>query len=464
MLTIERMFDTIVSMTTGSTSSTSDPALVITDAMISVDHELTHLPPSDSLQLIEFCRRRLDASEARILAERYELGATDRDVEDMAKRSDGKTSKAEAKKKARRAKATNANPGLADRMEDGTLSGEQADIIASAAAETDGEAACDEELIDTIAGTNPEQGKKKARDYINKRRDADDVQKRHNRQHRRRGVYRHRLANGNHALTIHGTEERIDEIERKIHAGSDAEYRADGGRDVPTHKHPRTTDQRNFDAAYKLLSGAIAEATAGPKKQSRHVTVFVTTTVDQLTGVDESPWTTVDGKPLPASVVEELAGDAGFVAQIFSAEGELLWQGRRHRLATPAQVRGLISRDKGCVQCGAHPDKCVVHHLLPWEAPRKGPTNVNNLVLLCTDCHVRLHANKQTMFYDRASQTWKIRPATRDEIPPDNHRRQKTKAPPGKYAKPHTWERPPQPGIRSMNLENEDPLEARKAS
>ena len=170
----EQTFDTVVLVK----SSPSDPTLVVTDAMIAVDHELTHLPAKSALQLIEFCRRRLAATEARVLADRYEAGASDRDVEDMAKRSDGKTSKAEAKKKARRAKATNANPGLADRMEDGTLSGEQADIIASAAAETDGEAACDEELIDTIAGTNPEQGKKKARDYINKRRDADDVQPR----------------------------------------------------------------------------------------------------------------------------------------------------------------------------------------------------------------------------------------------------------------------------------------------
>ena len=88
----------------------------VTDSMISIDHQLTHIPAKTALELIEFCRRRLDATEARILADRYEKGATDRDVEDLAKGSDGKTSKAAAKKKARRAKATNANPDLADRL------------------------------------------------------------------------------------------------------------------------------------------------------------------------------------------------------------------------------------------------------------------------------------------------------------------------------------------------------------
>ena len=182
-------------------------ALSVTDSMISVDHQLSHVPAKTALELIEFCRRRLDATESRILADRYEKGATDRDVEDLAKGSDGKTSKAQAKKKARRARATNANPDLAERLSRGDMSSEQVDVIADAADETDGAAACDEELIDSVANTNPEQGKKKAREYVNKRSDAGDVQKRFDRQNRRRGVYTHRLANGNKAITIHGPNE-----------------------------------------------------------------------------------------------------------------------------------------------------------------------------------------------------------------------------------------------------------------
>ncbi len=417
--------------------------------MRSVDRELTDLPPKSALELIEFCRRRLDASEARVLADRYEKGASDRDVERMAAGSDGKTSKAEAQKRARRAKATNANPGLADRLANGSMSTEQADIIASAAASTDGEAACNEELIESVAATSPEQGQKKARAFVNERVDVDDVQKRHDRQNALRGVYRHRLPNGNAAITIHGSDEFVDEMERNVHAVSDLEYQKDGGREVKRSKHRRTHDQRNFDAARKLLTGG---SQGGSVKQPRRAIIFVTATVDQLSGRDLTPITTIDGKPLPMSFVEDIAGDASFIAQLFSVEGELLWQGRQKRLATPAQINGLISRDRGCVQCGAPAELCVAHHLLPWEAPRKGPTNISNLVLLCTDCHVRLHAARQTMYYDISSKTWRVRAATAEELPPEGRPRadgeRSHKEAPGRYDKPRLWDRPPKPGIR----------------
>ena len=442
-------------------------ALSVTDSMINIEHQLHHVPAKTGLELVEFCRRRLEATEARILADRYEKGATDRDVEDMAKGSDNKTSKAAAKRKARRAKATNANPDLADRLAKGDMSSEQVDVIADAADETDGAAACDEELIDTVSKTNPEQGKRKAREYVNKRRDASDVQKKFDRQNRRRGVYTHRLANGNKAITIHGPDAHIDEIEAAIHAGSDVEYKSDGGRDVANSKHRRTHDQRNFDAVRKLFAQNSdttdsGKASARPSASSRKTTIFVKATVDQLNGTDQSPFTTVDGKPLPQSLIEELMQNASWIGQIFSAQGELLWQGRKVRLATPAQINGLISRDGGCVECGAHHSKCVAHHLLPWEAPRKGPTNINNLVLLCQDCHTRLHRNKHTMFYDPKSQTWLTRRATPDEIPPDGG--PAPNKPPGKYrakrrttqpepgtkprTKPYLHEKQPQPGIR----------------
>ena len=391
-----------------------DPAVVVADALSVIERVLAELPPKAALQSLNFVRRRCDASEAQILADRFEKGASSRQVEAMAGQDEG-TSKAEAKKKARRAKATNANPGLATKLATGTLSTEQADVIAEAAEDTDGEAACDEKLIEEIASTSPEQGKKKAREYINKRKNGDDTQRRYDKQRRGRGVYRHRLPNGNDAITFHGAKEDIDEIERATNAASDIEYQADGGRDVPNMKHPRTRDQRNFDAAHKLItntpqstpsqatsSQATTTKSARSKRASkaqRATTVFITTTVDQWSGVDPSPMTGLDGKPLPRSYVEQLAGDASFVAQVFSADGELLWQGREVRLATPAQITGLISRDKGCVECNAHPDKCVAHHLLPWEAPRKGPTNINNLAMVCDDCHIRMHQAKQTMYF-----------------------------------------------------------------
>jgi hypothetical protein len=418
----------------------ADPAAVVRDHMLVVEHVLATLPPKSSLEMLSFVRSRVDAVEARIVADRYEAGASDRGVEELL-RKDGKTSKSAAKVRARRGKATNANSEIADRMAAGSLSAEQADVIADAAEETDGEAACDSELIDQIASTTPEQGKKKATEYVNSRKDASGVQTRHDRQKRPRGWYRHRLSNGNSALTLHGDGESIDEIERNIRAQADTEYRTDGGRDVLSAKHPRTSDQRGFDGAKKLICDRSKdpEGSKGARPRSnRRTTVFLKATVDQVTGTGSTLFRTVDGKPLPVTVVEELACGSDFIAQIFSVHGELLWQGRKTRLATPAQINGLISRDGGCVLCGSHHDRCVAHHLLPWDAPAKGDTNIDLLAFVCEDCHPRIHQQKLTLYYDRTTQTWKLRAATWEEIPPCNG-----PAPPKPSDKHQAYRRPP---------------------
>ncbi len=463
--------------TTFTAAPGTDPALVVTDAMIRIDHELTHLPTKTALQLINFSRNRLDATEARLLADRYENGASDRQVEDLV-RNQGNTSKKEAKKRASRAKATNANPDIATKLETGELTTEQADVIADAAEETDGAAACDPELIEQVSKTTPEQGRKKARKYVNDRQNADDIQNRHDKQHRQRGWYRHRLPNGNSAITFHGTDEKIDDIERKVTTGADQEYQADGGRNVPRHKHPRTNDQRGFDAAHKLITGTGTENNnscnnsrdadqdagnannsdadqgdhasqaghtdeansskssnkppARPQRRTVRDVVHVNVTLEQLTGTDRSAIIASDGKPLPRSIFDELVCGADFIAHIFDGNGDLLWQGRRKRLATPAQINGLIARDGQCVQCGAHHTKCVAHHLLPSIAPAQGETNINNLAFVCDDCHIRIHQQNLTLYYDPGNQTWKTRAAKPHEIPPDNQH-QKPKPTVGKY-------------------------------
>lgn len=434
-------------------SAAADPALTVTDALITIDHALSHLPAKSALQLLEFARRRIDATEARVLADRFENGATDSDVEDMI-RSENNTSKAEAKRRAKRAKATNANPDIADRMDDGSLSAEQADVIASAAADTDGEAACDTELIEEVAATSPEQAKKKARKYVNKRRSGDDIQNEHDRQRRRRSVYRYRTSDGDHVLAFQGDKMSIDAMERRVNAQADVEYQQDGGRDIPKRKHPRSHDQRRFDAAEKLIcdhadKGSVS--TSKPKDRRRNAaTIIVTSTVD-LKDPKNAVFASADGATLPRSVVEDLMWDASWIGQVYSIEGELLWQGRAVRYATPAQVTGLIARDGGCVLCTTHYDQCEAHHCDPWEAPMQGETNIDRLALLCRSCHTDLHQRKRTLFYERTSRTWKTRPARWEETPPDgpnNHtRRKQSEKPP--HTKPHLHE------IRRNKLRND---------
>ena len=457
------MFDIVIVMPSARTvnqqriRAEEDPALAVTDATIVIDHAVAHVPAKVALQLLEFARRRLDASEARILADRYDAGASDSDVEDMI-RSENNTSKAEATRRAKRAKATNANPDIANRMSDGSLSTEQADVIASAAADTDGEAACDDALIDEVSATSPEQAKRKARKYVNERRSGNEVQTEHDRQTRNRCVYRYRTAEGDHVLAFQGSKASIDRMERRCNAQADREYRNDGGRDVPSSQHRRTNDQRRFDAAEKLIcndeahtarpastssvstSAASSSPTSSERSQRRSAATIIITTVADLADPKNAVFTTADGEALPRSIVEELMWDASWIGQVYSAEGELLWQGRQVRYATPAQITGLIARDGGCVLCSAHYDRCEAHHCDPWEAPMQGETNIDRLALLCKPCHIDLHQRRRTLFYDRKSRTWKTRPALWQEIPPDR---------PAKHDRPESARRT-QPRLHEM--------------
>ena len=45
----------------------------------------------------------------------------------------------------------------------------------------------------------------------------------------------------------------------------------------------------------------------------------------------------------------------------------------------------LAARDWGCAVCGAANSFCQAHHVIHWE--NGGPTDIDNLALLCSDCH-----------------------------------------------------------------------------
>jgi hypothetical protein len=71
--------------------------------------------------------------------------------------------------------------------------------------------------------------------------------------------------------------------------------------------------------------------------------------------------------------------------------GAVLAHGRSRRLASPAQLRALIARDRGCIVpgCGLPPSRCQAHHVLWWRL--SGRTDITNLVLLCPRHHTAVH-------------------------------------------------------------------------
>jgi len=377
-----------------------------------------------ALGLLGEFRSQIAVVEAEVLAEHVMGDGDTRRAERLL--DDGKTSKREQRKKAKRAKTVDKNKALADKLGSGAMSEEQIDVIADAADKTDGAAAVDKDLIDKVAAVPPEQGKTIADEYVAEKKTAGGIQSEHDRQRAlRRASKFHNKNKGLDAISVEGDGVAVKAMWDAILKRADQMYRRDGGRDLPISQHPRTNEQRRFDAANELICGKTVHpngTTASTTTRTGSGTrpqIVISLTIEKLLGLAPEETATQHGLGLIAdSVLADYAAHADIIAALFDHNGEPLWLHRLQRYATPTQLIALILRDKGCVLCGADPAKCQAHHTMPWNAPGKGQTNLNELVLLCRTCHHRLHADNHTIYQHHTTNTWRTRPATPNETPP----------------------------------------------
>ena len=140
-----------------------------------------------------------------------------------------------------------------------------------------------------------------------------------------------------------------------------------------------------------------------PSIQGRHGPslrnqILVVAHIDAITGADPDARCEIPGTgPIPRSELERLACEAELFGILFDGHGLPLWHGRRTRTVTPQQWRTLVARDRGCVLCGAAPSYCHAHHIVPWTAPAEGPTDIDNLVLVCNRHHHHIHQHHLTL-------------------------------------------------------------------
>lgn len=82
----------------------------------------------------------------------------------------------------------------------------------------------------------------------------------------------------------------------------------------------------------------------------------------------------------------------GRVRTLLVKDERLLDVGRTHRLVTKKQYRALLKRHGGhCAYPGCpHTTKLHAHHVIPWLVG--GPTDLENLVIVCERHHLSLHA------------------------------------------------------------------------
>ena len=142
-----------------------------------------------------------------------------------------------------------------------------------------------------------------------------------------------------------------------------------------------TSQQRRADALANLITGE--GGYARPK-----TTLLVIADYDTVSG-ELKNLRYDDGLPVPVDQIAKLAADARILPAIFDAEGDPLWLGKARRDASRGQRIALAARDGGCVNCGSPFEGSEPHHI-EWFA-RGGPTDIDNLCLLCERCHHLIH-------------------------------------------------------------------------
>ncbi len=406
-------------------------------AMNVVATSLSQAPFAHAIDEIQTYRGELESLEALLVAQRSEAGFSDTSTEAIMKRS-GRVSKGEARKRTKRSETIKKNPKLAKKLSKGDLSAEKLDLLSEADDKTDGAAAHDSTLIEKLENANPDEGRSIIRDFIDDHTSQDERDSRYAKQRRRRKVWKEKRRNGMSRLVAEGDDESIDEMIGALRQNSDVLYRDDGGRDVANKDHPRSHDQRMFDAAHKLLtqdpdvepspeqSSADQPATTrsrgkAPNRPSTRPAMVFTA---NITDISDDPALLAQWKAeligsgiVPTPIRDYFACISDLSLLLVDQDGDPLWKGRGVRNATPGQWLALIVRDKGCVQCGAHHSRCEAHHQTPWTAPAKGESNIDELVMLCVDCHHRLHELNHTIYRNKSSGKWETRPATWAETP-----------------------------------------------
>ena len=352
----------------------------------------------------DLVRGKLDSIEARRLASEVGADGDDRRARKQA-RANGRRSKRAARAAARRAAAVSKNEKLADDLASGDLSSEQFDAIADAAA-SDESAATDDDFIDEIKKRNADQARKLAAKRKHQSRPTESEE---DKQRRLRRASRWKdFESGLSILQLSGDDATIEEIWTAVLAREKQLKQQDGGRDLLASQHPRTFDQRLFDAAIELLRGT------GTSSGTPSIVIGISAETGEAH--------IAGGGPVSDAYVRSILERANLSVLITDhLTGTPLWLGRKRRRASDGQVLALIVRDEGCVLCGAHWVHCEAHHVMPWNAPAKGETNINDLALLCSGCHHQVHDDRLTIIH--IDGVWTTRPARNHEIAPQGAQR-----------------------------------------
>ncbi|QBJ94816.1 HNH endonuclease [Rhodococcus sp. ABRD24] len=191
----------------------------------------------------------------------------------------------------------------------------------------------------------------------------------------------------------------------------------------------RTPAQRRADAFAEILRRYLDSGDAPIEGGERpHLSLHVNASDLARTETDHGHWESDNDPnlfgdkdvaqvphmgPLTIATARRLACDC-HLTPIVMDDGVPLNLGRTSRTVSKKQRRALIARDHGCAfpGCGAPPAHCEGHHVKHWADG--GPTDLDNLVLLCRYHHHLLHHSHWQVEVGDDRKPWFTPPASVD--------------------------------------------------
>ncbi|NNF52831.1 MAG: DUF222 domain-containing protein [Acidimicrobiales bacterium] len=126
--------------------------------------------------------------------------------------------------------------------------------------------------------------------------------------------------------------------------------------------------------------------------------------VVDLDTLRHGPWDgtikrTGGGNNISLPSLHQFLCDAWITHTVLHEDGRALAVGRKYRTATDAQRDALRIMYQTCAMCEVQFDHCEIHHIIEWE--HHGPTDLNNLIPLCSVHHQRIHHGWQLKLDDQ---------------------------------------------------------------
>ena len=289
-------------------------------------------------------------------------------------------SRSDARSQVRTITAIGAVPAVRDAVEDGRMPVANAGKLADALDKTSvGEVESDGELLAKAESLPPERFAKEAKRWAAERQ-GDGGETEYRRQRARRAV---RVWNGDDGMVhLYGQFDPVTGRRIRNRLNKDAHRLLDADK-----RHARAGgEKRSLQQCMADALESMTNRTAGGGKP--YADIALVARLDPET--EKLMASTADGDPLPAAVIERLAGESSWFGLVLSAKGVPMWKGRNVRRATSSQFQALMALYGGCAGCGEpDEDKLHAHHMDPFALG--GGTDLQNLIPLCWGCHGKIH-------------------------------------------------------------------------